>query len=173
VFSQLQILPKPRTRYTFRAYLLTSLSQAAKGKHFSPIYLFGLATRPPHRADLQHNRALSLTRTLLAMRFRQCHFSRPYICSLTDTSLPRSNLKICLFISAWHAILLMPIVCSLWSLHPVPKCSVAATTSYSTSGCQGRPLLFMAISSINIVSLPVNLPQGFESYSLQLLCSYA
>ncbi len=25
-FSQLQILPKPRTRYTFRAYLLTSLS---------------------------------------------------------------------------------------------------------------------------------------------------
>ncbi len=87
-FSQLQILPKPRTRYTFRAYLLTSLSQAAKGKYFSPTYLFGLATQPPYCADLQHDRALSLTQNLLAMHFRQCHFAGPYICSLTDTSLP-------------------------------------------------------------------------------------
>jgi hypothetical protein len=45
-----------------------------------------------------------------------------------------------------------PVVCSLQSLRPVPKCSVAATIFSNTSGRQGRPLLSTAISSIHIVS---------------------
>jgi hypothetical protein len=112
-FSQLRRLPRLPTSYTFRASLLTSLSQAAQGKHFSPTYLFGLATRPCHRADLQHDCALSSTRNLLAMHFRRCHFAGPYIHSLMDTSLPRSSLSICLSILAWRAILPRMAVCSL------------------------------------------------------------
>jgi hypothetical protein len=130
--QRLQRLPRPPTRYTFRASLLTSLSQAAQGKHFFPTYLFGLAMRPCHCSDLQHDCAFSSTRNSLAMHFRRCHFSGPYICSLTDTSLPRSSLSICLPILAWHAILPRPVVCSLQSSRPVPKCSVAASPA-----CQG------------------------------------
>ncbi len=166
--------PRTLTRCTFKAYLLIFLYQAALGIRSSQTYSFVLATRSLLHVDPRRHHALSWIRNLLATHFRQCTFVGPYIRFLSDLFLPRSNLRICLSISAWRVTLPMPDVHSLLqSLHQTPRFPVVATTSYTTSRHQERLLSFMAVLSILIASSPAKLQQHSGNYNLLLLRSYA